>query len=162
MAGDVDGDGLDDVWGGGHRDDQGAGESGTAWLFLGPATGATSTTQADGALYGVSKGDWLGYSLAVAGDIDADGHADVLLGAQGSDEGGTDAGSAWLVLGPVSGVSRVDNAGTAIFASAPEEAFGTAVAGGGDVDGDGVPDLLIAGSDSDEAGTALLWRWLEP
>ncbi len=44
-------------------------------------------------------GDQAGFSLAAAGDMDGDGHDDLLVGAPGSDLGGSDAGAAFLVLG---------------------------------------------------------------
>ncbi|MFH1469320.1 MAG: integrin alpha [Pseudomonadota bacterium] len=43
--------------------------------------------------------DALGTAVASAGDVDADGSTDLLLGAPGNDDGGADAGKVYLMLG---------------------------------------------------------------
>ena len=59
---------------------------------------------------GVSAGDRLGTSVAAAGDINADGRADVLLGAPQADPNGDKSGAAYLIYG------EVDETGDLIFA----------------------------------------------
>ena len=48
--------------------------------------------------------DFFGVSLAGAGDLNGDGHADLIIGASGDDDLGSSAGAAYAYYGTVSGI----------------------------------------------------------
>ena len=144
-VGDVNGDGIDDVIAGVPQGSASMRAAGSARLLSG----------ADGSLLeefsGLSEGDAFGASVSGAGDVNGDGTPDLIVGAPLDSQGGFHAGSARVFSGS-------DGAVLWTFSgNAPGEQLGRAVAGAGDVDGDGFADLLIgaphAGAD---AGAALL------
>ena len=125
-----------------------------------PPDGPYRVAFADGRLLGEAEGDVVGRVLASAGDVDGDGHDDLLVGAPEADVTSSGLeGAAWLVLGPVSGTEMLSDADARLdgddFAAA-----GTSLASAGDMDGDGFGDFMIgAPSDSADgtwAGTAYL------
>ncbi len=152
-AGDVDGDGYDDMLVGAHGSDTGGTTSGAAYLVYGPALGDIDLGAADAMLMGESPGDQAGSAVAGAGDVDADGHDDVLVGAYQSCAAATYAGSAYLVYGPVSGSSSLADAGARLRGEGESHQAGCAVAGAGDVDGDGYDDILAGAYSEDSAGS---------
>lgn len=119
-AGDVDGDGLNDLL---------VGADERAWVYSG----------ASGALLHQLGGD-LGndVSVAAAGDVDSDGHADVLLGAPYDDTGGPDLGRVLVHSGADGSLLMARNG------KVKGGRFGHAVAGGGDHDGDGRLDVVVS------------------
>jgi hypothetical protein len=117
-AGDVNGDGIDDVLiGAPHHDDPGSVDpAGMSYIVFGRNTAADgdfaaefelSSLQAanggDGSTGFVIKGidaeDWSGYSVSSAGDINGDGVDDVLIGAYGADPNNTHSGESYVVFG---------------------------------------------------------------
>ena len=110
-VGDVDGDGCDDVSIGAYFNDEGGASAGAAYLVLGPVTGTFDLSMARAKLVGEEAYDGVGtgfgvfgkFPVSAAGDMNDDGLRDLLVGAYGNDEGGGDAGAAYLVLGPVTG-----------------------------------------------------------
>ena len=90
----------------------------------------------------------LGSGVTPAGDVNGDGAADLLIGAQGDDVGATNAGVAYLLFGPSSewesGIIE-DQAGASMFGESEYARVGQKMAGQGDVNGDGLADLLLAG-----------------
>ena len=100
-AGDVDGDGADDlVFSAAYRDSNGT-NSGSTYLIRGGDLGSSSTvymSSADAELVGESGSDYCGL-VGVGGDMNGDGYSDVVIGAYNDDDGGTDAGAAYIVLG---------------------------------------------------------------
>ncbi len=134
-AGDVDGDGYDDVLVGADGYASGAGR---AYLFLGGPDGLDRVPSwtADGS----RSNDFFGHSVAAAGDVNGDGLGDVITGAYGYDNGHSFEGRASVYLGTSTGLSD-----TAVWTSEGEQEgakFGFVVAGVGDVNGDGYDDVL--------------------
>lgn len=96
-AGDVNGDGRPDLLVGAPGFDPSL--AGSAYLLLAPLTANRDLADADGVLQGEGFGDLAGYSVAGAGDVDADGYADIVIGAPHNDAGATDGGAAYLLFG---------------------------------------------------------------
>jgi len=158
--GDVDGDGLSDLAMGVASDNTAAEEAGATYLFLGPATSATSTDNAWAAWYGEDAGDLAGAAVSGPGDLDGDSHPDLLVGASLEATGGSNAGASYVVYGPL-------GAGVFSFSAADAKITGPAfndkayeVSSAGDFDRDGTADLLIGGQGRDGLGLDRGGAWL--
>ncbi len=153
QAGDVDGDGIDDVLVGAYRQDGAATDAGAAYLVLGPIRGEVDLADAEAKLTGTDAENYAATVVAGAGDVDGDGHDDVLVGAYRNDGGGLDAGAAYLVLGAVSGTVPLAAADARLLGENGGDHAGTSVAGAGDVDGDGFGDVAVSAPHESGAGT---------
>ncbi len=150
-AGDVNGDGLYDILIGARSHDR---SRGRVYLIMGRQGGGWGTTfdlsQSDATFVGEQQGDLLGYSVMGVGDVDGDGLADFVLGAPDNSRQASYAGAAYLYFGRESADwgSQL-NVGTAdvIFTGdLADMRAGTSIAQVGDVNGDGLSDLLVGGS----------------
>jgi len=132
-AGDVDGDGVNDVITGGPQAGlQAAGAGpGLARIYSGK-TGAHIRT-----LIGEKVDDAFGFSVWTVSDINKDGRGDVIVGAPGSDSNGDKSGRAYVFSGATGATLLTFNG------EAAGDLFGTAVAGLGDLDNDGFPDVAV-------------------
>ena len=136
-VGDVNGDGVVDVYGSDWSSNaNGIQGAGRVYVHSG----------ADGAmlheLAGDARGIGFGIGTAEAGDVDGDGHDDLLIGAWQDGAGAPGAGSATLFSGRTGAVLAKYTCAT------PGDTFGFDTTGLGDVDGDGAPDFLITAADS--------------
>jgi len=160
FAGDMDGDGLDDVLVGAPKYYTGSANTGAAYLLHGPLTEKMDLSLADAKLVGESDTDRAGYSVAAAGDVDGDGNQDLLVGAYGHDASGDNAGAAYLVLGPVSGSSSLAAAQVKYIGESAGDEAGRDVAGAWDTNDDGYDDILVGAyynwNGGEEAGAAYL------
>jgi hypothetical protein len=147
-AGDVNGDGFDDIIFG-DWDSCGISYAGCAGVIFGHG-GAWKSGKVSsflGASYlGEQSGDDAGLSLAGAGDVNGDGFNDFLIGAPLNDHFQQDGGRTYLVLGKASGWTKNQSLGAVDAAWAQNEMnslSGYAVAGGHDLDGDFLDDIII-------------------
>jgi hypothetical protein len=140
----VDGDGTDDVLVGAQGSDDQA-----AFLFCGSISGELVLSDADARLL-LGAND---SSIAGAGDIDADGYADVLVGTQGNGTAGSQAGAVFLGYGLLSGDVDLAAQGAMFLGENARDWAGISVAGAGDVDGNGMDDILIGAYGFDENGS---------
>jgi len=171
-AGDVNGDGIDDVIVSAPRTDTDGLRSGTAYVVFGSTGGFQAdfaVSELDGsngfAIVGQSSQAYLGYSLARVGDVNGDGVDDLLIGAHRSGSGNatTQEGSAYIVFGSKSGFEAeigiselgADRAIQLVGISMSDRA-GNAVGGGGDVNGDGLADLIVGAQDAGSGGESYL------
>src|SRR4051794_36169745 len=96
---------------------------------------------------GAGRGDHAGYAVAGAGDVNGDGRADVVIGADLADPGGASSGAAYVVFGPIDAGSvdlgALGQGGFRIDGAAAGDQAGGAVAGAGDVNGDGRDDVIV-------------------
>jgi len=148
IAGDVNGDGYDDVIVGAPYHDNGQTDEGRAYVYHGSVSGLSSTPA--WTAEGDQEGALFGWSVSSAGDVNGDGYADVIIGAPYFDNGETDEGRAYLFYGSASGL-----AGSPGWTAEGDQAgaeYGGDVAMAGDVNGDGYDDVIVGAMLHDASG----------
>ncbi|CAN7250637.1 hypothetical protein [Aminobacter aminovorans] len=163
-AGDVNGDGLDDLIVGAPFGDDGGSNAGEAYVVFGSASPAnidlTTITAAQGfIIQGDVAGDEAGFSVSSAGDVNGDGFADLIVGAPFGDNGGLEAGGAYVVFGRAAPVNIDLSTMTAaqgfiVQGDAPSDLAGQSVSSAGDVNDDGFDDLIIGAGSGDNGGSS--------
>ena len=167
-AGDVNGDGFDDVIVGAFHGDVGAyNDAGESYVVFGKAAGfaaSISLATLDGSngfrLDGISGGDHSGWSVSTASDLNGDGYADIIIGADHGDPGGRrNAGESYVVFGQAGGfaasidLSTLDGTnGFALNGKGFYDYSGRTVSSAGDVNGDGFDDLLVGAPEASPYG----------
>jgi hypothetical protein len=148
-AGDVNGDGYADVIVGAPQVDHPTTHEGLAYVYFGSATGLSATES------WTAEGDqataYFGSAVGTAGDVNGDGYADVIIGADGYDFDSiwlTDAGRAYVYHGSATGLRATPawtDEGDQIWAN-----FGRSVGTAGDVNGDGYADVIVGAPNYDD------------
>ena len=152
-AGDTDGDGLADALIGVPYEHASGVYRGAAYVVAGGRSGTFGLDEADAKRTGITAGDQAGFAVGGGADVDGDGYADILVGAPEEDAGGSGAGAAYLVMGPLSGASSLRTAHTTFVGENNDDMAGSDVAFVGDLDGDGRSDIAIGARLDDVAGS---------
>ena len=140
-AGDVNGDGTPDLLIGSRGDDVGGSNAGAA-LVLSGLNGSLIHR-----IEGRAAHDLFGGALCSVGDLDGDGSPEFAVGARWSDANGESAGSVEVLRGS-DGTSLIQLTGLAAGSL-----FGSSLACAGDLDGDGLNELLVGSPGSDLFGS---------
>jgi hypothetical protein len=157
-AGDVNGDGYDDVIVGAHFYDNGSTNEGGAFVYLGSSSGVDSNP--DWQLEGNLANAEFGVSVSTAGDVNGDGYSDVIVGADHfTNSPGNNEGRAFVFHGSATPLDTTADWTAEIDQN--EAHLGYSVATAGDINGDGFADVIVGAhsatnGDNDE-GRAFLW-----
>lgn len=136
-AGDLNGDGFDDIVVGAPSNDAMGTDAGMILVYLGSSP---VNSIPDLLVLGTAAEDLLGDAVAGAGDMNGDGFDDLLVGAPGSDLGAVNGGAAYVYHGGSPLTGGADQTLSGIYGDA---AFGSALAGAGDVNLDGYADVVV-------------------
>jgi hypothetical protein len=172
-AGDVNGDGFDDLFvGAPFADPEGRSSAGLVYVSFGNKSGfaawdTLNFNKSTGyVIQGAAAGDNLGYSVSGAGDVNNDFYADVIIGATGADPNSrSDAGVAYVIFGMPGGFATLDLLGFVSsdttgymiqgagedhnVGTSTDDNLGYSVAGAGDVNGDGYADVIVGAPKAD-------------
>ena len=163
-AGDVNGDGFADVlFSARNASPNGNNGAGAAYLVFGKASGFATPifpTNLNGTngfqINGVAAQDQAGMAVASAGDVNGDGFADIIIGANGADPNGSASGSSYVIFGKASGFTAAINLsslngsnGFRLDGVAADDRLGWSAASAGDVNGDGYADMIVSAYQAD-------------
>lgn len=164
-VGDVNGDGISDVVIGAPRNVAGFTNRGAAYVIFG-RKGITDINLANGLsssegfkIEGVAAGDFFGWPVGNIGDLNGDGLDDVIIGSPQAPPLNT--GAAYVIFGRKKGISDIDllttdlsgeKIGFAIYGGNTQNRLGYAVKTAGDINGDGVDDLIVGSSAAGPGG----------
>ena len=124
-------------------------KNGRAYVYFGsgspPCPSSINSTFPDVILEGVVGNEQFGFSVAGMGDINDDQIPEILIGAPGSSIASSNPGHAYIFFGSDSllGSINASSANITLTGTVQGDRFGYAVSGGGDIDGDQVPDLAV-------------------
>ncbi|MCX4241930.1 Ig-like domain-containing protein [Paraliomyxa miuraensis] len=159
--GDVDGDGRADVAVGARYAQDELFAQGRVYVVLGKTDAApvplTNVVAGMGGFVvdGEAAGNFVGTGVGAPGDVDGDGFADLLLGTPNFNSPGSFIGRGYVVFGKGDGAAvdlidlTVRMGGYRLLGQASNDQLGWAVAGAGDVDGDGLPDVIVSANRRD-------------
>ena len=174
-AGDINGDGLDDILIGAHHVGPNGSNNGASYVVFGKSDGgvvqlstiadANENDNAGFVLSGASEGDLSGRSVSGAGDVNGDELDDIIIGAFRANPNGNNSGASYVVFGRTSGdsvaLSEVADGDTdegfvingGFFPTGlTGDLSGRSVSGAGDVNGDGLDDIIIGAVRADPNG----------
>ena len=168
-AGDVNDDGIDDIIIGALRadvnDDNDAGESYV--VFGGSSVGNSGNLELSALdssngfiISGLNEDDFSGSSVSSAGDVNNDGIDDIIIGAPSADPNGIEnAGESYVIFGSSDGfaatldLANLDHSSGFIISGLNEDDFsGSSVSSAGDVNNDGIDDIIIGAPSADPDG----------
>jgi hypothetical protein len=136
-AGDVNGDGYSDLIVGARQN---------AFVYHGSPSGPS--TESDWAKEGEQANAYFGCSVSSAGDVNGDGYSDVVIGAYGYNDGGSEVGRAYVYHGKSLLPSGSPN--WTVQSDQEDAHFGVSVSGAGDVNGDGYSDVIVGATSYDD------------
>ena len=162
-VGDLDGDGYNDFLITAPLHDDVATNTGSVYLFMGSMDANRSENGGDAAaeLAGELRNDYAGTDAAGAGDLDLDGHLDLVIGAPGFDYGDMDnPGAAYAAYGPFSGYVSLNDLRGRLGGSNSDGDLGASIVGPVDLNADGYTDIVVGEPGHDtvaDAGAGAVW-----
>jgi hypothetical protein len=144
-AGDVNGDGFNDLVVGAPADATAIAEGGAAYVFFGPTYGELEATEADRTYLGTERRGRFATSVAALGDVDGDGVGDLGFGAPRATASGPTAGAAYVFYGDAfSTGSWMAADADILLRGARHDRLGAVMVPAGDLDGDGRQDFWVS------------------
>ena len=167
--GDFDGDGLDDISAGSYGNSENGIYAGKSYVITAadmPTPGTRSVADASYNFIGEGNNDWSGMTVGPAGDMDRDGRNDLVIGSMGHSRPGKEhVGRAYLFYAQNTppGSHSVTEADHIFDGENAWDQAGYRTSRAGDINGDGMPDLLISAWQGDSPGqSGKLYVMLNP
>ncbi|MEM6297475.1 MAG: hypothetical protein AAF740_02175, partial [Bacteroidota bacterium] len=164
-GGDINGDGIDDFIIGAPEADPNGSRSGESYVIFGQMGFGASLdlSSLDGTngfvLNGITGGDRSGGMVSNTGDVNGDGIDDLIIGARYGDPNGNNSGESYIVFGQTTFSASLNLAsldgtnGLVLNGIVGNDRSGIAVSGAGDVNNDGINDVIIGARDADPNGS---------